>query len=340
MLCGGSQGIKWINDVHNEMAEEKNKTVAYFEEHENMASEINLNMEEHDLDTTEQLKLGEEDMAIDMRNVNTEARMELKKRVDEFFAEFKDEEGTCVYSVEDIAFDDNYCIVYNAESEKHFKVEYEVGEEFAVYLDAAEEIEYKAECAEEFKEEEAKEEDSKEDSEDDDAEEEKEEDEEEEFKEEEKEDEKEEEKEGEFSEEETKSEEEFADAEEETTEDNLTILYAEIEAYKSEIQTLKEENESLKQYKVNSEMEKKAFEIESTLEEIIAKCPNMPQEDIDGFRTYASEFDLSNLDFWKNAVKAKAWAFTTNHEVTNDVARIALDYTNKNKDDGKKKLWT
>ncbi len=43
-------------------------------------------------------------------------------------------------------------------------------------------------------------------------------------------------------------------------------------------------------------------------------------------------------DTWKNALKAKAWAFTTNESPKNDVVKIALEYTNAN-NQSSKKLW-
>jgi hypothetical protein len=337
MLCGGENGVNWMNGLNADMQKENEKVVGYFGS--NSANDFeSTNVDEKILDT-EIPNIGKEDIAEHMDNFNfsNQTYGELRDKMDAFLSDFKDKDGYCKFYVVDFLVDEPMVIVRDMEDGKYLKVRYENGEDgLSVYLEDAEEVktawvtDFSNESNEENTDSEKNDFSEELDS---NFEEEKEEEEEEE---EEEEDEEKEEDMSEGFEENRQNEisgEDVATIEgEKLNQDvDLNVLYSEIESLKNEVNELKE-------YKTNVETEKKNFEIEKTINEVVAKCPNIPSSEIEMFRESAKEFSLDNLDTWKNALKAKAWAFTAGESSKGDVVKIALEYTNA-KEQSSKKLW-
>lgn len=364
LLCGGENGVKWLNELHNQIIEQDSKIVEYFSTEDSNKTQSTLNCsddEQKKIDIKE--PTGKEDKSKIMSNIefSNKTYNELREKFDEFLCDFKDSEGYSKYYVVDIMVDEPYVIVRDVENSKYLKVEYEDNEDgLTMYLEDAQEVksawttEFSAgEKKEEEEEEEEKEvmmsedkedeDDDMKDKEDDEEEDKEGKEDEEDFAKEEKEEEcaKEECEEEDFAKEDSgKFEKQEEESEEFSSEDDKEALNAQIEEYKFEINSLKEKVAELQEYKQNIESEKLNFEVQKTLNDVLSKCPDMPTSEVDALRENAKEFSLDNLDVWKNAVKAKAWTYATKEtHKKDDVVKIALEY-NDNKEQSAKKLWT
>jgi hypothetical protein len=98
------------------------------------------------------------------------------------------------------------------------------------------------------------------------------------------------------------------------------------------------ENEELKKFKSAIEQQRFLYEVEQTLKEVENA---MPFEEIDKSREDSKTFSLDNIDVWKNAVKAKAFTFSSKNkkvEKKEEFQRWAiLSDTKQSKGDN---LWT
>lgn len=319
LLCGGKEGIKWMKNLYNEMQIENQKISKYF--------------------NNQELETGKEDMKKDMK-FNYE---ETRTKVNELLNEFKDENGLCKYFAVDL-IDDTHAIVLDIESKNYLKVEFQNdAEDFLMSLEDAEIVEnfaWTPKSKEEDKKDSEKEEMSEEDKEG--------EKEEEMSTEEMSKDDKKVEDEGDedkasmsddTSEKDEEDKEKETDEEEKKEEEMAAVKCEHCEAFQSEIEVLKSVNATLINYKNENEAEKKSFEVERTINEVIEKCPNMPSAEIDTLRAEAVNFSLDDLNSWKNLVKAKAWNFSTNEPSKDGVVRIGFDFNDKSKEK-KKSLWS
>lgn len=110
-----------------------------------------------------------------------------------------------------------------------------------------------------------------------------------------------------------------------------------MEKMEAENKAYMEEFEALRTFKKTSDEARFAFEVESTLKEVESV---MPSEELDMAKKESFNFNLSNVDIWKNAVKAKAFTFATpqDKKINKDksVPRWAYELGNTNT---KESLW-
>jgi hypothetical protein len=88
------------------------------------------------------------------------------------------------------------------------------------------------------------------------------------------------------------------------------------------------ENEQLKTYKNSVEMSRFAFEVDSTLKEVEEF---MPQTEMTTLREESKNFNMENIEGWKNAVKAKAFTFSknTNRDENEGILRSGFPFVGK-----------
>lgn len=317
LLCGGKEGIKWMKNLYNEMQIENQKISKYF--------------------NNQELEIGKEDMKESMKDMKFNYE-ETRVKVNELLNEFKNEDGLCKYFTVDL-IDETHAVILDIEAQNYLKVEFHDEEaEFSMSLEDAEimenfawtpkakEEDEKAEEGEEEEEKMSEEEMAKKEDE---------------IK-----------KEGDedkasMSEEEAEEEEEESKKEEEEEEEMAAEecelckgFHTQIETFQSEIEALKSENETLINYKNQNEAEKKSFEVERVIKEVLEKCPEMPNEEIQALRAESENFSLESLNSWENSVKAKAWNFSTGETQKDGVARIGFNHTDKKGQEKKKSLWS
>jgi hypothetical protein len=88
--------------------------------------------------------------------------------------------------------------------------------------------------------------------------------------------------------------------------EKLNIINAQLETANNNIEILSAENEDLKQHKKDVEDRQFSFEVDAELEEVKGF---VPAKIIHELREQSKEYNLSNLDGWKNIVQAKAFSY-------------------------------
>ena len=89
------------------------------------------------------------------------------------------------------------------------------------------------------------------------------------------------------------------------------------------------ENEGLKKFKADIEAKQFAFEIESTLKDVV---DTMPKDKVDEAREDSKNFSLDNVDAWKNKVRADAFSYSKDKKPSDGITRMALSWTNGDKE--------
>ena len=90
------------------------------------------------------------------------------------------------------------------------------------------------------------------------------------------------------------------------------------------------ELEGLRQYKAEMEEKDFAFAVNTTLKEVEGIVPEV---EMDVLREDSKNFDLQNIDGWKNAVKAKAFSYTKKLSENSDIPKVGLPWLNGDKKD-------
>jgi len=95
------------------------------------------------------------------------------------------------------------------------------------------------------------------------------------------------------------------------------------------------ELEGLRQYKTDMEKKDFAFEVNSTLKEVEGIIPEVEMQSL---REDSENFDLQNVDGWKNAVKAKAFSYTKRSSENSGIPKIGTPWTT-GKPEAEKVTW-
>jgi hypothetical protein len=102
--------------------------------------------------------------------------------------------------------------------------------------------------------------------------------------------------------------------------DELKGCKTEMESAKTEMESIKPEFEALKKFRLDTETKEFSVQVENLLTEV---SETMPKEEIEKAREDSKNFNLSNIEAWKNAVKANAYTFVKKDTKPNDgIVRI------------------
>jgi hypothetical protein len=115
----------------------------------------------------------------------------------------------------------------------------------------------------------------------------------------------------------------------------LNTINAQLETANSQIEILSAENEDLKQYKQDVEDRKFNFEVDAELEEV---KDFVPAKVINELREQSKEYNLSNLDGWKNIVHAKAFSYVKDDK-SKDTTVLRFDLPFEKITQNIDKLW-
>jgi hypothetical protein len=89
------------------------------------------------------------------------------------------------------------------------------------------------------------------------------------------------------------------------------------------------EFDELKKFKADIEAKQFAFEVESTLKDVV---DTMPKDKVDEAREDSKNFSLDNVDAWKNKVRADAFSYSKDRKPNDGIMRMALPWNQGNKD--------
>lgn len=137
-------------------------------------------------------------------------------------------------------------------------------------------------------------------------------------------------------EDETKKDESEEETEKDDQSGKATMSYEELF---SKCETLEETIKELQEFKQSVELEKKNAIVFSTLAEVQSRCLDIPQVEIENWKSDSDNFSFEHIEDWKNKVFSQAFMFSkeNNKDIKGNVMKMGMPFANNKIE--KKSLW-